>query len=297
MPVRTTPEKNSKTQSPTVNLLLMMKSNRPLSLLLVLLFLCLVGTSCRTYKQIPYFKNLSDSTYMYKNGVKVNTTSYEELRIQPDDILNVTVQTIDPELNNMMGAGVTSAAGTTGTQQQSRAMANSADISGYLVDKQGMVELPLAGKIKVGGLTTVEAKEAIRTKAMTYYKEPVVNVRIANFKVTVLGEVMRPGSYIINGEKATILDALGQSGDMSIFGLRKTVLLSRLENGQQRMVRFDMNSTDIFESPYFYLRQGDVLYVQPSKGKAAANDGAMLRTYTIITSTLSLLVVAVSRLR
>jgi polysaccharide export outer membrane protein len=250
---------------------------------------CFLMTSCASYKNIPYFKNLPDSTYVYKNGVKISATAYEELKIQPDDILQVTIQTIDPELNNVMGTGIPAA------NSVQTAKLDNTDITGYLVDKQGMIELPIAGKIKVGGLTTVEAKEAIRTKATTYYKEPVVNVRIVNFKVTVLGEVARPGAYVINGEKATILDALGQAGDMTIFGIRKNVLLSRLENGQQKMVRFDLNSTDIFDSPYFYLRQGDIVYVQPSKGKAAANDGAMLRTYTIITSTLSLLVVIASR--
>jgi polysaccharide export outer membrane protein len=253
---------------------------------------CFLMASCASYKNIPYFKNLPDSTYVYKNGVKINTTPYEELKIQPDDILQVTIQTIDPELNNVMGTGVQAATST----QTGKPDNNTRDISGYLVDKQGMIELPVAGKIKVGELTTAEAKEAIRTKAMVYYKEPIVNVRIANFKVTVLGEVARPGAYVINGEKATILDALGQAGDMTIFGVRKNVVLSRLENGQQKMVRFDLNSTDIFDSPYFYLRQGDIVYVQPSKGKAAANDGAMLRTYTIITSTVSLLVVIISRI-
>lgn len=254
---------------------------------------CFFMASCTSYKNIPYFKNLPDSTYVYKNGVKINTTAYEELKIQPDDILQVTIQTIDPELNNVMGTGVQAQAGS--NVQTGRS--NTADITGYLVNKEGMIELPVAGKIKVGGLTTVEAKEVIRSKAMVYYKEPVVNVRIVNFKVTILGEVARPGAYVINGEKATVLDALGQAGDMSIFGVRRNVLLSRLENGEQKMVRFDMNSTDIFESPYFYLRQGDVLYVQPSKGKAAANDGALLRTYTIISSTLSLLVVIASRVK
>lgn len=266
------------------------RATRNLAALVIAAF-CFLMASCTSYKNIPYFKNLPDSTYVYKNGVKVNTTVYEELKIQPDDIIQVTIQTIDPELNNVMGTGA-----QTGNNVQTGKF-NSADITGYLVNKEGMIELPVAGKIKVGGLTTVEAKEVIRAKATVYYKEPVVNVRIVNFKVTVLGEVARPGAYVINGEKATILDALGQAGDMSIFGVRKNVLLSRLENGQQKMVRFDMNSTDIFESPYFYLRQGDVLYVQPSKGKAAANDGALLRTYTIISSTLSLLVVIASRVK
>jgi polysaccharide export outer membrane protein len=266
------------------------KTMRNISALIVVAF-CFLITSCASYKNIPYFKNLPDSTYVYKNGVKINATVYEELKIQPDDILQVTIETIDPELNNVMGTGIQV---QTGNNVQP-GKPNSADITGYLVNKEGMIELPIAGKIKVGGLTTAEAKEAIRLKATTYYKEPVVNVRIVNFKVTVLGEVARPGAYIINGEKATILDALGQAGDMTIFGIRKNVLLSRLENGQQKMVRFDLNSTDIFDSPYFYLRQGDIVYVQPSKGKAAANDGAMLRTYTIISSTLSLLVVIASR--
>lgn len=265
------------------------KATQNVSALIVVVF-CLLMTSCASYKNIPYFKNLPDSTYVYKNGVKINATAYEELKIQPDDILQVTIQTVDPELNSVMGTDMPGA-----SNMQTDKPNSVPDITGYLVDKQGIIELPIAGKIKVGGLTTAEAKEAIRLKATTYYKEPVVNVRIVNFKVTVLGEVARPGAYIINGEKATILDALGQAGDMTIFGIRKNVLLSRLENGQQKMVRFDLNSTDIFDSPYFYLRQGDIVYVQPSKGKAAANDGAMLRTYTIITSTLSLLVVIASR--
>lgn len=252
-------------------------------------FLTLLN-SCKSYKDIPYFKNVSDSTYVYKNGVKINTVTYEDIKIQPNDILNITIQTIDPEMNNVMGSADANA---------TLLMGNNNEINqapGYLVDQEGYIELPVAGKIKVGGLTTVQAKEQIRTRALKYYKEPVVNVRIVNFKVTVLGEVTKPGAYLINGEKATILDALGQSGDMTIFGKRGNVLLVREENGKQKMVRFNLNSTDIFESPYFYLRQGDVLYVQPGKGKAAANDAAMVRTYTIIASTLSLFAIILSRI-
>ena len=249
----------------------------------------LMCASCTSYKTIPYFQNVSDSSQVYRNGVLVPTVAYEDIRIQPNDILNITIQTIDPQVNNVMG----SANVASGTQASAADIA--AETTGYLVDKNGEIELPIAGKIKVGGMTTAEAKENVRLKAMKYYKEPVVNVRIMNFKVTVLGEVTKPGAYLINGEKATILDALGQAGDMSIFGTRTNVLLARQEGDKQKMVRFDLNKTDIFQSPYFYLKQGDVLYVQPSKGKAAANDGAMLRTYTIITSTLSLLVVIITR--
>jgi len=252
---------------------------------------CIVfNTACTSYKTIPYFQNVSDSNHVYKNGILVPTVAYEDIKIQPNDILNITIQTIDPQVNNVMGSA------NVASSTQSSMTDIAAETTGYLVDKNGEIELPIAGKIKVGGMTTAEAKENVRLKAMKYYKEPVVNVRIMNFKVTVLGEVAKPGAYLINGERATILDALGQAGDMSIFGTRTNVLLARQEGDKQKMIRFDMNKTDIFQSPYFYLKQGDVLYVQPSKGKAAANDGAMLRTYTIITSTVSLLVVVASRI-
>lgn len=253
---------------------------------------CLILSSCASYRNIPYFKDLPDSNYVYRNGVQVPAAAYEDVKIQPNDILNITIQTVDPDMNGVLGsAGIN----TSNTIPAGNRKDNKEGISGYLVDHEGFIELPVAGKIKVGGLSTAQARKAIREKAQKYYREPVVNVRIMNFKVTVLGEVTMPGTYLINGEKATILDALGQAGDMSIFGKRNNVILSREENGKQKMVRFNMNSTDIFTSPYFYLRQGDVIYVQPGKGKAAANDAALMRTYTIITSTLSLLVIILTR--
>lgn len=247
-------------------------------------------SSCANYKEIPYFKNIpSDSGYVYKDGVQIKTAAYEEIKIQPNDILNVTIQTIDPELNaTIMGDApkATAFGSITG---------NNNNIPGYLVDKDGFIELPIAGKIKVSGFTTSEAKEQIRQRAIQFYKSPVINVRIANFKVTVVGEVLKPGSYLINGERATILDAIGEAGDMSIFGVRTNVLLSRNENGQQKIVRFNLTSSDIYNSPYFYLKQGDIIYVQPSKSKVASTDGAAIRTYALITSTLSLIIVIATR--
>jgi len=266
----------------------------PIPLFSIVAF-CLLFSSCASYRNIPYFKNLPDSGTVYRNGVQIPVTAYEDIKILPNDILNITIQTVDPDMNNIMGSADISTANPAINPALSRLDKGRDAAPGYLVSSDGTIELPIAGEIKVGGLSTAEAREAIRQRALKYYKEPIVNVRIVNFKVTVLGEVTAPGSYLINGEKATILDALGQAGDMSIFGKRTNVILARQENGKQKMVRFDMNSTDIFQSPYFYLRQGDVLYVQPGKGKAAANDAAMLRTYTIITSALSLLVIVLTR--
>ena len=252
-------------------------------------------SSCNTYKNVPYFQNIpSDSnTAVYKNGIEISSVSPTSLKIQPNDILNITIQTIDPELNDMMNPTKNATGG--GSTLPINVTGNNANIQGYLVDNDGMIELPLAGKIKVAGLSTEEIKEVIRVKALQFYKQPVVNVRLVNFKVSVIGDVMKPGAYLINGEKASILDAISEAGDLTIFGQRKNVLLSRNENGKQKIVRFDLTSTDIYDSPYFYLKQGDVIYVQPTKSKAASTDGAAIRTYAIITSTLSLVVILVTR--
>jgi polysaccharide export outer membrane protein len=250
-------------------------------------------TACTSYKNTPYFQNISSDTasVVYKNGEKIKVASYEDLKIQSNDILNISIQTIDPELNASLLTGDPN----NNLRSNFIKTGNNNEIPGYLVDNNGMIEIPLAGIVKVAGLTTSEAKDKIRVQASQFYKEPVVNVRIANFKVSILGEVLKPGSYLINGEKATLLDALSEAGDLTIFGKRDNVLLSRKEDGKQKIVRFNLTSTDIYDSPYFYLKQGDVIYVQPSKSKAASTDGAAVRTYALISSTLSLVVVLATR--
>lgn len=275
----------------------MMKPKR----LLIILSACLLLTamqSCQSYKNIPYFQNVSDSSYMYRKGIELATEPYKDILIQPDDILQVTVMTLDAVTG---GASNSSGSGQMDMIQDplssSNPLANNANrnVAGYLVDKEGNIELPIAGKVKVSGLSTSDAKEAIRLKVLQFYKEPVVNVRLANFKVTVLGEVLKPGSYLLASEKATVLDALGLAGDMTIYGKRQNVLLVRRDGDKQKMIRFNLNSSDLIQSPYYYLRQGDVVYVEPGKGKAAATDASMVRTYGIIASTLSLLVIIASR--
>lgn len=275
----------------------MMKPQRLLTILGAFLFLAGLQ-SCKSYKNVPYFQNVSDSAYMYKRGIDLTAEPYKDILIQQDDILQVSVLTLDASAAGMSN-------NTNNGQMEmiqdplsaSNPLANNANrnVAGYLVDKEGNIELPIAGKVKVGGLSTSDAKEAIRQKVLQYYKEPVVNVRLANFKVTVLGEVLRPGSYLVASEKATVLDALGLAGDMTIYGKRENVMLVRRDGDKQKMIRFNLNSTDMIQSPYYYLRQGDVVYVEPGKGKAAATDASMVRTYGIIASTLSLLVIIASR--
>jgi polysaccharide export outer membrane protein len=247
--------------------------------------------SCNSYKNIPYFQNLSDS--LYKKSDSLNLANYQDPLIQPRDLLQITLKTLDPTTSIVPSSATVT---TTNTINSTTGQVGASDLTGYLVNGIGQIELPLIGKVKVAGLTTNQAKDTIQKLAAIYYKSPVVNVRLSNFTVTVLGEVNRPAQYIIPGEKISLLDVLGLAGDLTIYAKRTNVLLIREENGLKRFVRFNMNSSDLFTSPYFFLKPGDVVYVEPGKSKAAANDLAKTRNISIIAAVASVLIVIVSRL-
>ncbi|MGO4292608.1 polysaccharide biosynthesis/export family protein [Chitinophaga sp. RAB17] len=259
--------------------------------LLVLMgsMLALFMGGCSSQKNIAYFKDVPDTV----KRQMVEMATYTTPVIQPDDILQVTIQTLDPAstaLMNQQNSPNWSVGGTSGA-----AGAAAASSPGYLVDKLGFVTLPLVGKILVKGKTTGDVQEAIRAKAAEFYKDPVVNVRFINFKVTVLGEVTKPATYVMPNEKVTLLDAIGMAGDLTIYGKRENVLLIREIEGKKEFIRFNLNSSNLFTSPYYYLQQGDVVYVEPNKSKVVSTDAARLRNITIISSVLTLLVVIFSR--
>lgn len=252
----------------------------------VLLFV----SACVGNKNITYFKNLQDSTQI--NEVKA--ARFNEPLIRTDDILSVNIQTIDPANNSTLNQ--VSMLPTAGTNLASSSGVN-ATVNGYLVDKEGSIELPLLGKIKVSENTTSQAKEIIREKAKIYYKNPTVQVRFSNFKITVLGEVLRPAPYILPNEKVSILDAIGLAGDLTIFGKRENVLLIRENNGKKEFYRFNLNSTDSFKSPAFYLQQNDIIYVEANKAKQSNLNASRTQLFSIIGSVVSLLVVAITRIK
>ena len=167
---------------------------------------------------------------------------------------------------------------------------------GYLVNKNGEIEIPLIGKVKVADLTTFDAADAIRVKSLEYLKSPNVQVRILNFKITVLGEVNKPGSYTVPNEKVSVVDAIGIAGDLTIFGKRDNILLIRDVDGKKEFARLNINSSDIFKSPYLYLKQNDVLYIEANKAKIATNNTRSLQVATIGVSLLSLVVILLTRL-
>lgn len=237
--------------------------------------------SCISPKKVIYFSDIPDT--MSSPIVMTQVAPYNEPRIESNDILTITIQTIEQSQTN------------TPITSNSVAMFN--QLNGFLVDKNGYIELSLIGFIKVGGLTTTEAREVIKQKAREYYKEPVVNCRIANFDVGILGDVIKPGFANFPSEKATVLDAIAMSGDISLTARKDDVLLIRTENQEKKFVRLNLNSSQLFQSPYFYLKQRDFLIVKPRNSKIRDSDNRFTKYLGIVTSVVSLttLIIALKR--
>lgn len=248
-------------------------------------------SSCSAPKNITYFRDIPDTI---KQKV-VQQAQYNTPTIHADDILQVDIQTLDVGATTLMNPAGTANWPVNGA---GAAGANMQNVSGFLVDKNGDVILPLIGKVKVEGKTTNQVRDEIQAKASEYYKQPVVTVRFANFKVTVLGEVARPATYLMPNEKVTLLDAIGVAGDLTIFGKRENVLLIRNQSDNKKeFIRFNLNESQTFSSPYFFLQQGDVVYVEPNKSKVVSTDAARLKNITIFSSAITLIVVILTRIK
>jgi polysaccharide export outer membrane protein len=245
-------------------------------------------TSCVNTKKVTYFQNLSSA----KRSEMESVAKFTEPIIQSDDILAISINTIDAqssEIVNQAGTMVNSSTNSsTGSSRQ--------PLNGYLVDKNGEVELSLIGNVKVAGLTTFQARELIRKEASKNLKSPNVTVRFANFKISVLGEVNRPSAYTVPNEKVSVLDALSLAGDLTIYGKRENILVIRDNNGTKEFGRLDLNSTDTFTNPFYYLKQNDVVYVEPNSARASTVNGATRTTIALALSALSTIVLVITRL-
>jgi len=251
----------------------------------VVLIVIALTSSCVSNKKIAYFQDIQTI-----NQAKLeNAISFTEPTIQPDDILSINIFTLNPQ----SGAIVNQAASTPtlgGNTNTSLSTQN----TGFLVDKNGDIELSLVGKIKVSGFTTYQARELIREKVSVFYKEPNIQLRFANFKVSVLGEVNAPSAYTLPNEKVSVLDALSLAGDLTIYGRRDNILIVRDNNGKKEFARLDLNSSSIFSNPFYYLKQNDVIYVEPNKRKVSASNSAQIQTIGVIASVVSVIVLAIS---
>jgi polysaccharide biosynthesis/export protein len=211
--------------------------------------------------------------------------------IQPGDQLSIQVSSLNPEASLLFNPYATQSVNT-----QNAASPNSPlpVIPGYQVAADSTITLPLAGKIVVGGQSNALASQSIRAKLLPYLKEPTVNVRNLNFRVTVLGEVVRPSLFNITNERITLPEALGLAGDLTIYGRRENVLVIREENGRRNYMRLDLTKRDVFLSPYYYLHPNDVVYVEPSKSRVASSD-RFYQVMPVILSALSVLAIIVTR--
>ncbi|MBC6609126.1 polysaccharide biosynthesis/export family protein [Hymenobacter sp. BT188] len=218
-------------------------------------------TSCSPTRNLVYFNDLKEKG-VYTETITNNTAPL----IQPDDLLSITVSSLSPESNQLFNSGSMPSAGNRGV-----ATGSTASSEGYLVSGDGTINFPVLGNVKVAGLTKEQAVSKMTTEIKNHVKNPLVNIRFLNFKITVVGEVNSPSTFTIPTERINILEAVGLAGDLTALGKRENILLIRERDGVRSAMRVNLASKELLNSPYFYLQQNDVLYVEPIKAKALQN--------------------------
>lgn len=208
-------------------------------------FIC----SCGSKKNVVYFQDASDYETIVSDNSRTNA-------FKVDDVVRINVSTLDPVASTPFN--IFSGAQIEGGGQRAEQL-------DYIVDKNGEIDFPVIGSIKIVGLTPEETKDVLTQKLQPYLKDPIINIRLRNFTVTVLGQVNRPGTYQVNGEQITVLEAIGLAGDIDIKGKRTNVLVIRDFNGTKVYTRIDLTTKNLLSSPVYYLTQNDVVYVEPNK--------------------------------
>jgi len=214
-----------------------------------LLVVLLAAASCVSKKKIVYLQGNA-------GGGNASISNYEPI-IQPDDMLYVVVSSQNPE------------AATPFTLRSEIPESSPVDLrtASYLVDKEGFIQFPVLGKLKAGGLTRGEFLDMLRNKLQPYVSDAVLNLTILNYKVTVLGEVAKPGPVPVSGNRMTIVEAIAAAGDLTLYGMRENVLVVRDNQGEKTFARVNLTKADLVNSPYYYLKQNDVVYVEPRRSR------------------------------
>lgn len=232
--------------------------------LLCMIVLTALTGACTSYKKVPYLQNSEtvDLSQLPK--------SLYDAKIMPKDLLTITVSTTDPEAAVPFNLTVPNAI----SLSQNKNLTSQPVLQQYLVDNDGNIDFPVLGKLHIGDMTKTDVEKMIQQKLQPYLKEtPIVNVRMVNYKISVLGEVTRPGTFTVSNEKVNIFEALALAGDMTIWGQRDNVKLMREDSqGERKIVELDLNDANVVGSPYFYLQQNDVVYVTPNQKKAKNSD-------------------------
>ena len=251
--------------------------NKIIYLATLVLFLSSCGVK---YETIPYFKDLPAN-----ENLSQEIENQSILKIQKSDILSITVSSLDAQSDTYFNSG------NIGSAQSSTSP------NGYNVDQDGNVQLPYLGEVSVLDLSTAAARKMIADKLQEggFLTKPVVNVRLVNFKISVLGDVARSGVYPVQSERITVLEALGLAGDLNITAKRNDVLLLRENKGKRHEIRLDLQSKELLNSPYYYLQNNDILVVTPSATKYASVD-SKYRNASLLISVISLISLLIIRL-
>ncbi len=246
--------------------------------------LILFCTACGTPEKVVYLQDALPMT-------QLEIEQQYEVFIHPDDLLAIMVNSKDPELALPFNMPTISyQIGGQALQQR---------VLGYLVDAQGDIDFPILGKIHAAGLSRMQLKELVKKRLIEedLIKDPIVTIQFLNYKVSVIGEVNRPGSFNISGDRITLLEALSMAGDLTIYGRRDRVAVIREKDGKRTILMHDLRSSDIFLSPCYYLQQNDIVYVEPNKAKAGQSEinqnnsvGVWLSATSALVSVISLIV-------
>lgn len=241
-----------------------------------------LSVSCASQKQISYLQNVPER---YEQIIENNY----EITIHPDDLLSIMVNSKDTELAQMFNLPMVSFQinnSTTGIGSSQN------KVLGYLVDSEGYIDFPFLGKLKVLGLTRTQLTSLIKEQLIGkgLLNDPIVTVQFLNFRISVMGEVSHPGTFDLTSDRITILEALSRAGDLTIYGKRDNVKIIREQNGKRSVATLDLRNDNIFNSPYYYLQQNDIVYVEPNKAKAGQreiNQNRSIGTWASIVSVLA----------
>ena len=234
-----------------------------------------INSGCISQKEVTYFNNLNSDDVAAINRV---FNSVPVTTICKGDMLGITVSALDPEAALPFNLPYVSYMAPGSNQ-----IYNAQTMQAYLVDDDGNITMPILGKVNLLGKNREQAIITIREKLTPYLKDATITLRFQNFKVNVLGEVMRPGQYAIDNERISVLDALALAGDMTIFAKRNNLLVIRENNGKLEFGRINMNNDELFRSPYFYLQQNDVIYIESNSNKTVSSQNIGLYLQSIST--------------
>ncbi len=247
--------------------------------------LTILISSCSTNKNLMYFQDVNRTAVTVENA-----EAFHPVTIQPLDVLSINISSLNPDASAVYNHGVVGANPTTVTGSTDQVgVAN-----GYLVDNNGEIQLPILGNVKAAGLSVPEFKQALTNILIKYLKEPYVTVNIINFKVTVLGDVGRPTVLRVQNERLTFTDAITLAGDLTQTAERNNILIVREQNGKRQYIPVDLTTKNIFNSPYYYLKNNDIIYVTPGKYKSTLATDNLSRNLGLLGSVISIVLLAVT---